>query len=551
MTGLSAFDELCKEAALRFLRSAVVVDDRPVRPRPPAQELQTPDLVAVLEQGPEARPTVGTSPEDGPPPATGNATTVGEAVVPVARSHHDAFPDAGAEPPAEGPDSAGDERDLKELDLVDAFAEQGIACAVLTPPIVGHSRIKAAARADVLVVDWRLGQTDNGEEALALIEEISDAKEPAGRRLVCIYTSVPDLDEVVIRLAAQVGVTVATGERIVDTGSLRIVVLAKAHLASDGVSESDLPARLVKEFVVTFRGLVPAVAVNALAAVRDNLPRVLGRLGPDLDEGYVGHTLMLDHPGDAVDHIRALIGDELRTVIDDEARTADAAGAEGILSWMEDRGSDLVGHLAALDKQLKGGPPANIEGIGKKDRTKILVARSDARAQMANVRFANRMAFRIHYPGGTPRSLEPGVILRDQNGKYYICVQPLCDSVRLKPPSAQFPFLPCPPVAPGKQFNFCLVDGDSPVLLGLDNKFHSVAQIRFGVDPELRTISLAESMVEVVGGDPEGASRSFHPVGLLRPDHAKRLSQGVGTEVARIGLDESEWGRLWAPRTGE
>lgn len=510
-------DALARQAALRYLRSAVVVDDRPFRPLPRPEGLASPDAEVLL--APVVKATVDQSSDA----VDGNA------------------PSANAE--AGAPNG---ETDLDEDLIVKAFADLGIACAVLVPPVLTPGRSQAVLRADIVILDWRLGPDDIGRTALALIGAAAEPDPPSARRLVCVYTSDPDLDGIVEKIATRLETQVSGGERTIDSGTIRVHVVSK-EVAGSGVPEGELPEKLIEDFVATFRGLVPSIAVNALSAVRDNFPRVLMRLGSELDPGYVGHCLMLAQPADGVDHMRALLGDELRSLIDSDELTSAVAGTVGLQAWVRaaEQSGDLVSAEDATTEHLGGG--ARIEGHGKKSLTRMVTGNDAGREAQANKLFAHRMTFRTDEWGKTPRVLEPGILLKtgeEASERFFVCVQPACDAVHIKDPTAQFPFLPCE-VVDLKPWDYVAATGEGHIRLKLRNRFDSVTQLRFRVDPQLGAVRLGDLLEEAANPlTGVGGGRLFRPVGLLRPDHAKRLCQNVGTQFGRLGIDESEWQRL-------
>jgi len=493
--------DLARDAALRYLRSAVVVDDRPVRPPPETGELATPDAEVLLA-------------------------------------------------PKTGDDNAQLEPDLAEEPMVNAFAAFGIACAILVPPVLDAGRRTAILRADIVVLDWRLGDGDEGDIALELIEAAAVAHPPSARRLICVYTSDPDLDDIVARIATKLSVTAGTGVRSIDSGAVRVHVVPKC-VDGSGVSEAELPGQLIDDFVETFRGLVPVIAVNALSAVRDNLPRVLMRLGTELDAGYVGHCLMLAQPGDAVDHMRALLGDELRSVIDSDERTTAVAGPRGLAAWARAANvTDIQPGAEPLIAHLTGGVKVQSPN-GKKKFTQVVTGMDEPRATLTNESFAHRMTFRSNEWGRVPRCLEPGTVLRTGPNphEYFVCVQPACDSLHIATPTALFPFLPCDKTT-NSEWDYVAAIDATHVRLKVRNRFDAVRHFRFAVDASRRAVALDAALLEVAdpaGGVAQPTGRQFEYVGLLRPDQAKRLCQNVGVEFGRIGIDESEWQRLHLP----
>ena len=125
-----------------------------------------------------------------------------------------------------------------------------------------------------------------------------------------------------------------------------------------------------------------------------------------------------------------------------------------------------------------------------------------------------------------------------------MCVQPFCDSVRLDD-NVRMPFLPFE-VVTTKPFDLVVERGASNALLRLRLEVSPSAleHVEFLPDPLERAVLVRESGPNREFVDTQG--RSWVLVSRLKPAHAQRVAQRVGTEFSRIGLNESEWLRLQA-----
>lgn len=139
MTGTPSMSSLAKDAALRYLRSAVVLDDKPVRrPEGVAGLITPPEELILAAQSPSDAPDRGESTEL-ERPAIGDRADVGS-------------PAIGGDAETPSRDEASDATDgvLDEEAIVGAFADLGIACAVLTPPVADGPHMRAVTRADIV-----------------------------------------------------------------------------------------------------------------------------------------------------------------------------------------------------------------------------------------------------------------------------------------------------------------------------------------------------------------------------------------------------------------
>lgn len=340
-----------------------------------------------------------------------------------------------------------------------------------------------------------------------------------------------------------------TDDRI-EIGSITVMVFGKpANLG--GTSAEALPDLLVDAFVLSVHGLIPTATVHALAAVRDGLPEVVARLGAELDPGYVRHCLQLDHAEDGTDHLRALVAEELRSIIDQDLATASAAGMTGLMAWIDEPGRasrlkvgrDVI--LRHLLREERAHAAAN-SGITKGKYDGIVLPTDDSHPERDDELLAFRMTFRALDLEGSGAALEPGVVLREvrdgsAEGEYFVCVQPSCDAVRLAPPCTSIAFLPCETVT--SDFHFVVMDGAEAKRLSVVSRFDQICQLSLPVDPGRRVVLLAPLIVEVIQekGEDDRPGRRFEVIAALRPDHARRLGQNLGNRFGRIGLDESSW----------
>jgi CheY-like chemotaxis protein len=499
------------------------------------------------------------------------------------------LPDLQA-PQSVGSDPVPDQA-LNAKVLVDGFAKQGLVCAVIRPDST-ESPVKltvtAARRADIVILDWELNG-DNGASTLEIIRQLvheeADAA-PRGRlRLIAIYSGALTLRQIALRLRKALAEGRATqfkkdGDFAITAGSVRIVVFAKSTtrlrrtdvaLRERVVAGADLPDRLITEFAQMTTGLVPHVALASLAALRKNMHRVLGRLRVDLDPAYLWHRATQMRPADAEFHLIDLVASELRSVLEDE-RVGDWADLKAIEQWIARDGQTdfglAFGEKAAISAEdvlmlLKKGaagkghdnkdvrdkfPKMSVEKNAHQEEGIAGFASNASAAKQANEHFAALMSLRTRYQHPIPR-LGLGSILARGRGKartYWLCVQPLCDSVRLEGDTA-FPLLPLLPVEHGKKFDILLPEGRGYQRFRLSKKPSKIDMQTFAVHPSdgdavLATMRRRDFVFK------SRQRQLYLWVAELKPEYAQRIAQQIANEFSRVGLIESEWLRLWGSR---
>jgi hypothetical protein len=520
---VTVISDVYRSAASRFLQSAIIVDDLP--PFGPKEDETIPEMI----EDPRPRP----SPAD--PEAVKDAEELARA----------------EEVKDRGRGLAAENR-LDAEALTDRFAELGVVCGVLRlgsdVKVTSHTVLVAGERTDIVVLDWHLG--DSGARALDLLNQLSDPKSRR-LRLVCVYTGDGGV-QVTTAIGALEGIRAVDGFRY-QRGSTRIVLLFKEDAEQAGappervINVVDLPGRLVEEFAELSAGLVSAAAMSALGAVREGTPEILGVLHPELDAAYVGQRLSQDRPDDALDQLAELIVSELQSIIEDDAEFATTADESAVGLWLERRAAaELTVEREALKQMNRfGGRDDMLTKIGesfevfrgKKKRypTEFIVA-DPAEAVLADARLAERMTTRHRYPGARPERLEFGVVVEspeqadpeeadaeEAEPRWWVCVQPLCDSVRLTK-KVRIPFLPYHQVTE-KPFDLVIEQQDDEGLLRLRLlvKPSCIKHVKFRPDPGARAI-LATSVDEgSVFLDAQG--RSWKLVCRLKAAHAHRVAQ--------------------------
>jgi hypothetical protein len=510
------FEGLVARAVERFLQSAVVVDDRAFLPKAiQPTPLRTP--------GPEA-----------------------ETLAEIAEEEKtlEQVSDSEVSDPANTP--------LNAKEIVDAFAACGVVCGVLRPSADATDEVRRVAprairRSDLVIVDWHL-HGDDGEATIALLQDVLQ-EAGAAMRLVAVYTGDPDLPRVARKLVERLGAA-PIDETSVEIGAARIVVIGKADADAPkegAVSEGDLPNRLVELYSALADGLVRATALSALGALRGATYRLLAGLGPEIDLGYVGQRALVYPSSEAEDHLLDMLISELRAIIEDDEETRACTAADAVALWLkresENGRGGQISH-EALAAAVEADPydadavrtlhesHAEFDGISlKKGLTEHIAPRVGA-AKAADERFAMRMSLKLVYQR-PERILSIGTIVAGDDGRYWLCIQPACDSLRITG-SRRFPFVPL--TVATSRVDYVIDDRGETTYLHLSRKPADIEHWKFNADSGHRAV--------VAKGEPPvfvSGRRTFRWVGQLNEAHAHRAAQEVGAEQSRIGLAESEW----------
>lgn len=467
---------------------------------------------------------------------------------------------SGEPQPGLVPPPADDATPVRPAELVSAFIDEGIVCGVLQPDkeesdLVALAR-KGAQVADLLILDWLLF-----EEHTKTIDMISAVAEANKGRLtvVVIFTGVPRLSAVVDRLAEETDFK-ETDDFVLQCGNTVVLVFGKPEIkliGSEGQRTAkyrDLPARIRDDLETIFGGLMPQFVFRGVNAVRNSTPRILASFGSDLDAGALVHRALLPQSDDAGPQFTRLLAGDLEQALHDAGvgdvwdidsapeslARATSGGSPSALAERLRRSDNVSSDMKALaDEPLAREAIARgLQGIGLGDSgvtkalddlTVVFGDGEDSSETLAVMMSSSDF-------GQTRPRLELGVVLRDGSGDYWLCIQPLCDSVRLED-RRSFPLLP-----------LVLVDQRPTAMI----RFPDEAPIRIRFDDAPYRLDMPEFEPTSAGavlahGQPldwhftavDGAT--YVAVTRLRPELAAQAVQGLTSAASRPGFDASEW----------
>ena len=459
--------------------------------------------------------------------------------------------------------------------VIDRFAELGSVCAVLRPAREEEFQqkfVKAAMRADVVILDWKIDDS-YGVKTLEVIRCMLEHDQDGGRlRLVAIYTGEPDLEDITQKVAKTIEESYAHGELAVDNDALRISkgpvhavifakdetnLVAKAH-QNQVVAESELPDRLIDEFSGITEGLLSNVALAGLAAIRTQAHKLLLKFDPDLDAAYLGHRLLLRNPKDAEDHVVDALGAEINSILE-EQRPGDEAGIEAIREWLiaspakqVDISSPIESGVEPVKKWLllltEG---LYTEGISLPDKKKNIersatniFAKNCVTANQSNRLFATLLNLKSRYSGSRAPRLVVGTILSAGDGedvKYFVCLQPKCDSVRIKCQTG-FPFLALATKTHNEKFDLVIdVGADQWKYFELSRKPSALIVPSFNPTPNSggQVVAGVESDGNYFFMD--SANVKYKWIVGMKDEHGLKIANELAAVLSRPGPNDTEW----------
>ena len=452
-----------------------------------------------------------------------------------------------------------------------SFARQGMVCGLVSPHEDQHHQrdlAKAVARADIVILDWRLSR-ETGANALPLLGRILVDDQRHRLRLIAFYTGEPDRERILHKITERLrGLdipyrTVSTNEdypNAIDFGACRIVVYGKP--GPDGrdldtvVKGDELAHRLIEDFANMVEGLLPSLVLAALTSVRDNVYRVLERFGSTLDPAFLAHRACLPLPLDSEQHIVEQIASELHGIMEDAVVRTSPAGIQAIELWLADRFDDGNVVFGPKKKEVPVHEVIDMltHGVEEKPgrlRTKgkdynILCDGFSGGADNSREldrHLASAMSFRQVLEGGT-RQLLMGTVVRQigsTDAVTLLCVTPRCDSVRLKQPSSSFLFLP---LAGPKAKTLQLVvpsagDGHTRMTICMDPS--GWRTVDFAPDPTSECVVAGRTGKDESFVFRDVSGIEYEWVGELKAEFAQSVAQAIAARMSRLALNKSEW----------
>ena len=485
--------------------------------------------------------------------------------------------------------------DYSPHDIVTSFAKKQIICSLYQPQ--KNAKVSAASdifplclASDIVILDWDL-YGDKGQKAVELVDGLiqqSVQDVPEQLRLILVYTQEQNLFDIANQLYEKINGSLGDNiEPLQEEGGLafhtlnsRVSVLGKTGRArieeyrSHEVEEKDLADRAVKEFSKLASGLLHAATLLGLAEIKKNSRKILSKFNSSLDPAFLTHRAMSLPDEDAANHLIPLLISEIEAVLEDSLPKPLVSEAL-IKDWCQTEWNpgihvtrllgDKVGpRELAVDFCLKGKNMRDkhkevsliTQSITKKgdwnsserskirDISSILLEKEDS---TSNHEFSRLMSSRTFYDE-RKKDLKLGTIVCmecEEDNKYMLCLQPICDSVRITNPR-KFLFTELEAVKQDRKNKashvLILANNEKKELLYQPKSFKCYVSEFL---PEARSKQvLAEHADDNQQIFEDTTGCKYIWIDQLKPAHAQRAAEKYARELSRVGLTESEWQRL-------
>ncbi|WP_295762618.1 response regulator receiver domain [Undibacterium sp.] len=499
------------------------------------------------------------------------------------------------------------DHNLNYQELSVAFAEHGINCSAFKPDArsgnienIAEKILKSARAADITILDWQMDDSfqkedgtaeSDGTLAIVSIKKIlEDDKIQRGRlRLIVLYTAEPDLTSIAekIKLAlTSAGYTPQLNDqKIVFTDDIlkfcHIVLVRKEPEATK------LTERVIELFTGLTAGLLSNAALSAIGELRSKTHHLLHTFNNQLDPAYLSHVIgLLSSPkvrekADEVafDYAAELISEEFKSILQVNSALKASLAKEKIISWVDHvnsgnhteffefnigakptrkAGSQIIKDLlnATQPREIKAAlttEPALIteeRDVGRffaSNRIQINLKdwTTDSHEQLSFIECKRRDGISLIDHPYEP-NIKQGSIIKDHQDNYYICLQPLCDSVRLSDDTV-FIFLKAKVVTADRGFSHVIRTRDgNKIKLLLTPKATNIYHFLLKPNPDSKTVKASaaenEYIIEYKIQHLETLTyKNLYWIGEFKHSVAQSISNNVAASISRVGLDTNEW----------
>jgi hypothetical protein len=322
-------------------------------------------------------------------------------------------------------------------------------------------------------------------------------------------------------------------------------------------------------------GLLSNVALKSLGEIRNNTHQILSKFHSGLDASFITHKVLTNPPEETERHAVPLIASEIADILESYQSIRALLDNKMIKTWLElqiKQGLNFDGKIGDIEhekvlslvenllengvessKSRKTGEKSWDEKITEFQQkpdpysffTNLFSSFGEEESHRRDLEFANLTSIRSRYNDEPLPVLTLGSVIKEKVGEkysYLICIQPLCDSVRLKN-VRKFLFLSAKKKQNGK-FNIAVKEGDDFIKLCVDFNSHNAELIEFLPHKE------RQEVVAKLDGDflffSSAGKRTFEWVADLKFPHAQRIVTQFSEKLGRVGLNESDWLRRLA-----
>lgn len=351
------------------------------------------------------------------------------------------------------------------------------------------------------------------------------------------------------------------------------------------LNETQLASAVLNEYAKLHEGILPITLLRLLSTVRDNTRPLMAKFNAKLDQAFVIDRAMTPEPLDAdrmlidmmLNSVAALnnendmpLGNEFNLVkkwlngngfrsgkLKFKPLKNEAIDTSGLTRWQE------IGYERFLREKMVGKWPPDwkqddqkkkLEGYDTGDmRNDVVGMFSVEGSETSEISGLCRdyavlsQWKRVARNGASIPCLTLGtVLLRNDSGRHYLCIQPSCDTYRIPSQGRDFLFLP---LEEGEKHFDIILAGTGGAVRGLKVSMNPYDLVKVNFKPCEVSDTVVRAKPDQNGCscfaasecDSQGNAIIYNWVGDLIETHAMKIVHDYISKFGRVGIDESEW----------
>ena len=454
--------------------------------------------------------------------------------------------------------------------IIRSFSSHGIVCSPYTWGTEDDEFPNSSEKADLLILDWKLeeGAEEKGKYAKDFIKNRleKDIQNKERLRFISIYTSEKNIDVLtslkgvldkisdvkVTRESNYLDIASKLGHKI-----CRINVISKSS-----VQEDQLADKLIEDFLDFAGGFLPNILLSSVAEIRNKTYEYLAQYHNGLDHAVISHYTALKSQKKAFDtagmqfreYVSNLVASSVQSSLSFSEYVKNASSKSAIINYIKDQESlilcsknsecnDKSDILEILRSTTYEDLKKRVENVSLSMRYPLFLKNPDYKSHLELS--ALDLLKRTYLQNENSPPLRLGTILKHKDKNvFYLCVQPLCDGVRLDSTNTRgysFPFLELKLVEDGK-FDFVAPYGGQHLKFKCEVKPRNIVSFKFTASKktsDIRGVRKGTSQYPFFYNSTK--STAFKWLGELKDIYAQETLNLLAHQGSRVGSDKFEW----------
>jgi hypothetical protein len=325
-----------------------------------------------------------------------------------------------------------------------------------------------------------------------------------------------------------------------------------------------LPEQILKEMSTFINGLLSTFSIAAVTAIRRNMHHIIARFAQKLDPAFVANYLITDPPTDVSELMCELFHSECEAALESENVMDKYLSKEIIKLWLEENKHPKTSGITYenLNKEQKEVDKNLIDklleheirnfDLPEKERDSISKYLNGGKknAKKAEIELSKFITLKrdvFETTKNIPQNYTPvitlGTILySEKEKKYYYCLMPICDTLRLYDKERKFLFLELKETG---NINLLVsgIDGETKKLM-IDAKPINICSFYFKGNATSGRVQAEKKADKFVFSLSNENSKDFIWIGEVRTNRANRDMAELLKNWLRLGINDSEYLRL-------